>query len=112
MPESGHRNEGSRHEHNGLRTVAPHGARSRIRTADRLSGRLVVVAIPAEGTLTLDGNVVPRSETLQAGLAVAYGNHILAWYDRTGVQRWRERFFLLPFQTKAIPVVQTRRDTP
>jgi hypothetical protein len=84
--------------------------RDDVRPPDRLSGRLIVAQAPIEGKLTLDGVAVPGADTLSGGLAAAYGNHMLAWLDQAGVLRWRERFFMLPFQTKAIPVVPSRRD--
>lgn len=69
-----------------------------------LSGRLVVQQYPQDGFLLIDSIAILNKAHYKTGIECQKGLHHLVWKNRTGAIVWREKLFLLPFQTKQISI--------
>lgn len=68
------------------------------------SGRLVVHQYPQDGFLLIDSITIRNKAHYKSGIECQKGLHQLAWKNRTGRIVWRQKLFLLPFQTKQISI--------
>jgi predicted Ser/Thr protein kinase len=72
--------------------------------ASGLTGRVIVANAPRNGSLYLDNKAIDDRNAAVSGMDLAYGRYTLAWHDDKNIPRWKERFMLLPFETKVVPV--------
>jgi hypothetical protein len=75
-------------------------------TTEKLTGKVVMVDLPHNGSLYVDDRRVDGKECALSGIDLPYGRHVLTWRDKNGLTRWKERIFLLPFETKIIPMTR------
>lgn len=73
-------------------------------SANGLTGRVIVANAPRNGSLYLDNKAIDDRNAAVTGMDLAYGRYTLAWHDDKNIPRWKERFVLLPFETKVILV--------
>ncbi len=73
-------------------------------SARHLDGAVVLAFYPDTGTLYIDGVPIPDSTDPAAPIPLPFGEHRLSWRMAEGLEVWRERVFVLPFETTGLGI--------
>jgi serine/threonine protein kinase len=65
-----------------------------------LKGNITIKNFPQNGLLFLDDSLLSIINTSNDRFDCLYGTHLIKWIDTDSTIKWKERFFILPFQSK------------